>query len=474
MTFVSLEFAFLLIVTLVLYYILPQRGRMLLMLTASYVFYCFWNPVYGLLIAASTVIDYAMAIFIENSLNLKKRRIGLLVSISGNMGMLCYFKYTDFALDSLKALLGPLGQNLPGPLELILPVGISFYTFQTLSYTIDVYRGQKSAERDFILVALFVSFFPQLVAGPIERAKALMPQLKTRQPFDFTNIEAGIGLILWGLIKKIVISDRLAHVAYKAFLNPSFFDSLTLIFSATAMFVVVYLDFSAYSEIARGVARLFGIRLSINFRYPQIAGNISQYWSRWHITLSHWIRDYLVAPLGGLRIRDTMHQARVTLLAMSLVGLWHGAQWTFVLWGFCHGVSLVVYRFIHLNFLRRYRGSAITGSYPWRFCSWGFSTVIRIALTVLFFSPSIASASKFYDKVFINPVFRAHIPSGILYGFAFLALFQVFHYYQYRYSPGASFQRLYPAFKGALYAAAVFLVLFGSVETPEPFIYFQF
>ncbi|MBU0731017.1 MAG: MBOAT family protein, partial [Proteobacteria bacterium] len=201
MTFASAEFAVLLCCILGLYYFLPQRGRMLLLLVASYIFYCYWNPLYGLLILGSTLIDYCMALAIQATDNAKKRKLALLASVCGNLGILGYFKYTDFALDSLKILLGPLGANLPGPLGLILPIGISFYTFQTMSYTIDVYRREKEGEKDFLLVALYVAFFPQLVAGPIERAKKLMPQLLQRQPFTFENLEQGIRLILWGLLK---------------------------------------------------------------------------------------------------------------------------------------------------------------------------------------------------------------------------------------------------------------------------------
>jgi len=243
MTFASLEFAALLAITFSLYYFLPQRSRMILLLAASYAFYCFWNPIYAILILSSTALDYAMALFIARSVSERRRRLGLVASVAGNLVVLGYFKYTDFALDSLRALLGPMGDNLPGPLELVLPVGISFYTFQTMSYTIDVYRRHQAPEKDFLLVALYVSFFPQLVAGPIERARDLMPQLASKCRFDAGNLETGFRLIVWGLLKKIVVADRLTHAAYSVYLNPEYYGTGDVAFSVAAMLVVIYLDF---------------------------------------------------------------------------------------------------------------------------------------------------------------------------------------------------------------------------------------
>ena len=321
MTFVSLEFSVLLLFSFSLYYFLPQRGRMYLLLLVSYVFYSYLEPVYGILILASTVLDYSMALLISSTTKVRLKRLGMAVSIFGNIGVLSYFKYTNFALDSLRDLLGPLGLNLPPPLDLILPVGISFYTFQTMSYTIDVYRGIQKSEKDFILVALYVCFFPQLVAGPIERARSLMPQLKVKHSFSFSNVEEGLRLICWGILKKVVVGDRLASAAYDAFLNPAAQPTGVLAFSAAAMFVVVYLDFSAYSEIARGTAVLFGIRLSRNFNFPHAAMNIAEFWRRWHITMSQWVQNYVFKPLGGFQLRNPRRYIRTMLVTMGLVGL---------------------------------------------------------------------------------------------------------------------------------------------------------
>ncbi|MDD3814834.1 MAG: hypothetical protein PHZ02_09320 [Desulfocapsaceae bacterium] len=415
-----------------------------------------------------------MALVISISTSKRYQQLSLLISVIGNLGILSYFKYTDFALESLKTLLGPMGQHLPHPLNLILPVGISFYTFQTMSYTIDVYRGVKKAEKDFILVALYVSFFPQLVAGPIERAKDLMPQLRIKQHFSFTDLETGIRLICWGLLKKIVVGDRLTCAAYGAYLDPQAQNTGTLAFAAVAMFVVVYLDFSAYSEIARGTASLFGIRLSRNFNFPHTATNIAEYWRRWHITLSRWVLDYLFKPLGGFRIRNPLQYSRVILLTMGLVGLWHGAQWTFVLWGLLNGVCLFSYHIFSLHILRKHRKAVFLTSNPWLFFSWVFSMLIRILLSILFFSPNLHYAIIFYDRLCIHPTIAGFNENYVLIGFAVIAFFWVFHFLHERIARNGGITTWPPIIRGGFYACLSYVILFAAMETAEPFIYFQF
>ncbi|MBN1672798.1 MAG: MBOAT family protein [Kiritimatiellae bacterium] len=474
MTFVSLEFAVLLICTLAAYYFLPRRARQLLLLGASYVFYTYWNPIYGLLILASTLVDYAAALAIDHSRAPAGRRLVLILSIVVNLGILFYFKYTHFALDSLRALLGPLGRNLPSPVDLILPVGISFYTFQTMSYTIDVYRGKKRAEKDFILVALYVAFFPQLVAGPIERAKDLMPQLGERHAFRFKNIEHGFRLILWGLLKKAVVGDRLIQAAYGAYLDPAAYTRGELAFSAVGMLVAIYLDFSAYSEIARGTAQLFGIRLSRNFLYPHAALTISDFWRRWHMTMSSWVHDYLFVPLGGSRPRNFRHQARTILTTMGLVGLWHGAQWTFVFWGLAHGLSIVLHQLVRIRLLRRFRRARFVSSRPWLFGSWLLSTATRALISILFFSPSIAHAGVYFRRLCFGGGVAGFDKPHVLLGLACIAGFWVFHYLQSRSAWSDSLNARHPALRALAYSVLFYIVLFGAVDTSEPFIYFQF
>ncbi len=474
MTFASLQFGLLLLASLGLYYFLPQRGRLVLLLVASYVFYCYWNPVYGILILASTLLDYAMGLAIARARTGRGRRLALWTSVVGNLGILGYFKYTDFALDSLRALLGPLGESLPGPLNLILPVGISFYTFQTMSYTIDVYRGNKTPERDFLLMAVYVSFFPQLVAGPIERAKDLMPQLARRQPFDIRNLEEGGRLILWGLIKKLVVADRLTAIAYPVYLDPLQFSPGETVFAVAAMFVVIYLDFSAYSEIAIGTARLFGVRLSRNFAFPQVSTDIADYWRRWHITMSSWVRDYVFMPLGGFHPRNLLMHARVTLITMGLVGLWHGAQWTFVLWGVLHGICLVGYHVLYLHVLRRHRRSRLLTSGPWRIGSWALNTWIRVVLSVLFFAPNLTLAWIILRRMFSSAWIEALAQPALLIGFALLGTYLGWHYLHYRLPLAAVLLGRHPALRAGLYVGGVFLVFFGAAASSQPFIYFQF
>jgi D-alanyl-lipoteichoic acid acyltransferase DltB (MBOAT superfamily) len=356
----------------------------------------------------------------------------------------------------------------------VLPIGISFYTFQTMSYAIDVFRGEKEPERDFVLVALYVSFFPQLVAGPIERAARLMPQLRTEQPFSFANLEAGGRLILWGLVKKLVVADRLAIAGYPPYFNPSLYSTGELAFGAASMFVVVYLDFSAYSDIAKGTAQLFGIRLVQNFRNPHAAGNIAEYWRRWHISMSDWVRDYLFRPLGGFRPRNLWHQSRTTLITMGLVGLWHGAQWTFVVWGLANGLSLVAYRTLRLYVLRRFRGRPFMKAVPWRLGSWTLTNFVRIAISILFFAPSFGLAVDFYEGLYLDPTVHGFDRPYVLLGFAAIFAFWLFQHWRASGAPRERFDALPPWLRGLGYATLAYVVVLGGVSRADQFIYYQF
>lgn len=470
MTYVSLEFFVLLVFTFGLYYFLPQRARIWMMLVISYIFYSYWNIFYGVLLFISTLMDYTVAIIIENAKKSRTKKLALLVSVTGNLSLLGYFKYTNFALDSLKNLLGPLGHMLPGTLEIVLPAGISFYTFQIMSYTIDVYRGQQKCERNFALFALYVSFFPQLVAGPIERARDLLNQLKVKQPFQIENIEAGLKWMLWGFLKKTVFADRLVYAALPAFHDPAHCDPVYLFFSATAMMIALYLDFSAYSEIATGVARLFGVRLTKNFYFPYIAGNIAEFWRRWHMSMSTWVRDYVFLPLGGYRPRHLWHFARTMLITMGLVGIWHGAKWTFVFWGLGHGLLLVLYHAAYIKFLRKL---PVRRFWLWRFGSWVINMIFRSLLGVLFFSPNLKSAGIFYKRLFLPWSFH-EIPTYLLFGFLGLGLFWVFHYLHYFISQRIQLEIMPFYIRSICYILLFCASFFGAVSTAKEFIYFQF
>ena len=351
MAFNSFQFAVFLPTVLGLYWALRQnvRAQNALLLAASYLFYGYWDWRFLSLLLVSTVVDYVVA------LKIQERRISpggvaeggarrwLILSLATNLGILGFFKYFNFFSESFAALLDGVGiQADPLYLAIVLPVGISFYTFQTLSYTVDVYRGEMEATRSLLSFALYVAFFPQLVAGPIERARILLPQILSVRRFDGAQFTDGLHLIFWGLFKKVYVADNLAPFVNDIFAasNPSGFE---VVLASYAFAFQIYCDFSGYSNVARGCAKCLGMELMVNFRYPYVAVNPSEFWRRWHISLSTWLRDYLYISLGGNRLGSwlTYRNLAVTML---LGGLWHGATWLFVLWGAYQGLLLVVHR----------------------------------------------------------------------------------------------------------------------------------
>ncbi len=344
MLFNSLDFLLFLPLVVGLYYGLPVRFRWFVLLIASYVFYAWWKIEYLLLLFASTLTDYLCGLAMGRHPTRHARRPFLILSLITNLGLLATFKYLGFFADSLEALLGLLGQPTDVPvIDILLPVGISFYTFQTLSYTIDVYRGKLEPERHFGYFALYVSFFPQLVAGPIERASNLLPQLHAPRPLNLFWLRSGFLLILWGFFKKVVIADRLALYVDPVFAQPTSYHAAHFWIALYFFIFQIFCDFSAYSDIAIGTARIFGVDLMENFRRPFAARSIAEFWQRWHISLTTWFRDYLYTPL--LRSGGRSSKARwmgSILIVFVLSGLWHGAAWTFVLWGTLHGLYLVV------------------------------------------------------------------------------------------------------------------------------------
>ena len=351
MLFNSLDFAIFLAICLPLYFALYALGahrlqnRMLLI--ASYVFYAAWDWRFCFLIALSTTVDYCVARAMQGS----SWRKGLLgISLFVNLGLLGYFKYANFFLESLGRLLSPLGVSLEGPiLDVILPVGISFYTFQTLSYVIDVYRRNFEPVRNLFDYALYVSFFPQLVAGPIERAYRLMPQISKRREVSWEGLSSGAWLIFWGTFKKVVIADNLAVMVDLVYSSASSPTSLEAWLATYAFTFQIYCDFSGYTDVARGVARIMGFDLMLNFRLPFLARNPADFFQRWHISLSTWIRDYVFVSLAKNRLLGWMlpvvflFYARL-IITWTLGGLWHGASWHFVLWGVYYGVLLSLHR----------------------------------------------------------------------------------------------------------------------------------
>lgn len=347
MFFNSLAFAVFLPTVVILYWLLPARFRTILLLVASYVFYGWWDVRFLSLILLSTVVDWAMARRIHATGDAGRRKKLLLVSLIGNLGLLGFFKYWGFFVDSAATALASLGLEANVPtLQVLLPVGISFYTFQTLSYVIDVYRRDMEPERSLTQFALFVAFFPQLVAGPIERATHLLPQLRnlptSRRQIDWSGSAL---LILRGLFRKVVIADGVAPLVNEVFAAPGSFGSITVAMGVIAFSLQIYGDFAGYTDIARGSAKLFGVDLMQNFRAPYLSRGFSEFWRRWHISLSTWLRDYLYIPLGGNR-GGRWQTFRNLMITMLLGGLWHGAAWGFVVWGGLHGLYLAVERWV--------------------------------------------------------------------------------------------------------------------------------
>lgn len=336
MLFNSIDFAIFLPIVFALYWFVTNRHLKLqnvLIVAASYVFYGWWDWRFLSLIVFSTLIDYAVGLGLSKENDRKKRKALIWTSILVNLGFLGFFKYYNFFLDNFIQSFSFFGKDIQAnTLDIILPVGISFYTFQTLSYTIDVYKRKLEPTRDIVSFAAFVSFFPQLVAGPIERATDLLPQFQSKRTFDYSKAVDGTRQILWGLFKKIVIADNCAEYANLIFNNSEDYSGSTLVLGALFFSFQIYGDFSGYSDIAIGTSRLFGFDLKRNFAFPYFSRDIAEFWRRWHISLSTWFRDYLYIPLGGSR-GGTGMQVRNIFIIFIVSGFWHGANWTFIVWG---------------------------------------------------------------------------------------------------------------------------------------------
>ncbi|MCK7591669.1 MBOAT family protein [Subsaxibacter sp. CAU 1640] len=336
MLFNSIDFAIFLPIVFILYWFVTNKNIKLqnaLVVAASYVFYGWWDYRFLSLIFFSTIVDYVIGRSLKSEENQKRRKLLLSISIIVNLGFLGFFKYYNFFLDNFITAFSFFGSEIKAnSLNIILPVGISFYTFQTLSYTIDVYRRKLEPTNDFIAFSAFISFFPQLVAGPIERATHLLPQFYKKRTFNYTKAVDGLRQILWGLFKKIVIADNCAQYANEIFNNSTDYSGGTLVLGALFFTFQIYGDFSGYSDIAIGTSRLFGFDLMRNFNFPYFSRDIAEFWRRWHISLSTWFRDYLYIPLGGSR-GGTWMKIRNTFIIFIVSGFWHGANWTFIVWG---------------------------------------------------------------------------------------------------------------------------------------------
>ncbi len=355
MLFNTPEFFLFFVVVLGCYYVLSHRGQNAMLLVASYVFYGWWDWRFLSLLFFSTVFDYSVGLGLQRLKAQSHRRLLLLCSIAVQLGLLGFFKYYNFFAQNLATALSGLGVEVPiWTLSIVLPVGISFYTFHTMSYTIDVFRREMEPTRDFIPFALFISYFPQLVAGPIARAHHLLPQMLQPRRVVRAECYEGAYLLLWGLYKKVVIADNLSTIVDRAFSAPEALNAASALIAVYAFAWQIYCDFSGYSDMARGCAKFMGFELQLNFNLPYLSVDPSEFWQRWHISLSSWLRDYLYFPLGGSQ-GGTVRTYRNLMVTMLLGGLWHGANWTFIVWGAFQGVLLVIYRAVAPNLSRSLR-----------------------------------------------------------------------------------------------------------------------
>ena len=445
------------------------------MLFASYYFYMCWNASYVLLIVASTAIDYFCGLKMGRQSEQHKRRKYLILSLFTNLGLLFTFKYFNFFSATFSHFLQSLGLSVSTPfLNVLLPVGISFYTFQTLSYTIDVYRGKLEPEPHFGIFALYVSFFPQLVAGPIERASHLLPQFKEKKVFDEESVVSGLRLILWGLFKKIVVADRLAVYVDSVYGNVEFHSGLTLIVATYFFAFQIYCDFSGYSDIAIGAARVMGFDLMKNFNRPYFAISIPDFWRRWHISLSTWFKDYLYIPLGGNRVsvpRMYLNLAIVFLIS----GLWHGANWTFLVWGALHGIYIVTSR-LTLSF----RDGLVEKLHLSKNLITPFRIFISFHLVlfawIFFRADSITHANLIVSKIATLNWGQLFIPAmdQFVYSIFSIVLLLIGDILLEKYNFSFQFKKRPAIIRWSVYASIIIIILLFGVFNGSQFIYFQF
>jgi len=472
MLFNSLEFVVFLPLVLALYGLLPARGRGILLLVASYAFYAWWKLDYVFLILASTALDYGVGLALGRTRSAPRRRLLVALSLTGNLGLLATFKYLGLFTTTLVDL-GLLHRVV----SFVLPVGISFYTFQSLAYTIDVYRGRLAPERNPVDFALYVAFFPQLVAGPIERATHLIPQLKRFAIQDYDTLVRGSRLILWGFFKKCVVADPLSLYVDLFLMNPAASSGSQILLGLYFFAFQIYCDFSGYTDIARGTARLFGVDIMENFRRPYASRSLREFWQRWHISLSTWFRDYLYIPLGGGRGGRTRRAINI-LVVFGVSGLWHGAAWHFVAWGVLHGALLLVERGVR-GPAARLRAALMGERWPrLRSALRTFLVFQLVVVTWLFFrAQSLPEAFVMIDRLqvdlFTNPIADLRT-TNVLFPVFFLMLMEAVEWAHSRFGATRLLGRLPRGVRWGLYLALFFtILLFGSFEDKE-FIYFQF
>jgi alginate O-acetyltransferase complex protein AlgI len=474
MLFCSQQFLVFFLVVFVVYWAMPwRRARVGLLLVASIYFYSSWNPWLAWIIGISATLDYLVARGMDASSS-RPLRLGMLMgSLVMNLGLLCYFKYANFFLASLQEALRAAGASASFPvLSVVLPIGISFYTFEAINYTVDVYRRQIRAERNLLHFMLFILFFPHLVAGPIVRARDFLPQIRRRKRWSWDRMHLGCQFLLMGLFKKLAIADHMALYADPVFANPQLYSSVAVWLATLAYALQIYGDFSGYSDMAVGAAHMLGYKLARNFNMPYLAVNVSDFWRRWHISLSTWLRDYLFIPLGGSQgSRPTLY--RNLLITMALGGLWHGASWTFVMWGVLHGTLLIVHRLFRDFCLHRPRLDRVFQSHA--------GIPLRIAMTFLAVSISwvLFRATTFETALTIlkrlaMPHPGAGPPLPALSLWCLIGVVVLAHLAAHRGWWERAMRWMPAPAKGLAYALMLNLALVLAPGASKTFIYFQF
>lgn len=486
MLFNSFQFALFFPIVTILYFLLPHKHRWWLLLGASAYFYMAFVPSYILILGTTIIVDYFAGIWIEEAKTSRRKKIYLLMSLVANIGFLAFFKYFTFVNTNIVALAEMIGWNYSMEnLKIILPIGLSFHTFQAMSYTIEVFRGNQKTERHFGIYALYVLFYPQLVAGPIERPQNMLRQFHEEHYFDYQRVADGLKLMTWGLYKKAVVADRLAPLVNHYYSNPQVFSGPQLALATVFFAMQIFCDFSGYSDIAIGAAQVMGFNLMVNFKRPYLSLSFSEFWKRWHISLSSWFRDYLYIPLGGNRVPPWRWQLNLAIVFL-VSGLWHGAGWTFVVWGALHGLYII------LEIKPQNLQNVLLHKTRIKLPIWGTNFLRRLVVFVfvcyawIFFrAPSIQSAFFIAAKVFtgwsdkpelmklVRAIFTDYELMVTLFA---IAIMEVVHYFQERKSILAILADKSPIIRWSLYAGILICILvFGKIYSiPTDFIYFQF
>lgn len=499
MLFVSFEFIIFFSIVGVLYFRIQQRFRIPFLLVASLIFYGYSYQAYALLLLALTGVDYVIARRISDNTSPSKRRYLLILSLAINIGTLLLFKYANFLIDSFSGLLNFIGASYHTPeISLVMPLGVSFYTFTKIAYVVDVYRTKIKAEQNPVTFAAFVTFFPNIISGPIERADHLIPQLSQPLKFDVTRIVKGLRLILWGAFKKVVVADRLAIYVNQVYDNPQQYRGIVLIIATFFLAFQIYADFSGYTDMARGLARILGFDLFENFRQPYFAKSILEFWRRWHISLTTWIREYLFFPLSRYLLTRThrrhprLVEVSVYLIIMSMIGLWHGASWTFVVWGLLHGIYMSVESILNARRIQLLPRNAVTDvikilftfglvTFAWIFFrAQSFSDAWYI-LSHMFTPSSSSVVSPFLGNDGIVPILNlVNIlklgvrASQFVFAFVLIGVLLLGDFVNTRIDLNDFCDRLPPVVRWSYYYALSFTIILLGTWGSQQFIYFKF